>query len=33
VPIPTAPRRRHVNSLAELDAAAVARLLEQFDAD
>jgi len=33
VPIPTAPRRLHVNSLAELDAAAVARLLEQFDAD
>jgi HAD superfamily hydrolase (TIGR01509 family) len=32
VPIPPAPRRLLVNSLAELDAAAVAQLLEQFDA-
>jgi HAD superfamily hydrolase (TIGR01509 family) len=29
VPIPPAPRRRHVSSLAELDAAEVARWLEQ----
>jgi HAD superfamily hydrolase (TIGR01509 family) len=33
VPIPKAPRRLHVNSLADLDAAAVAQLLEQFDGD
>jgi beta-phosphoglucomutase-like phosphatase (HAD superfamily) len=33
VPIPRAPRRLHVNSLADLDAAAVAQLLEQFDGD
>jgi len=33
VPIPRAPRRLHVNSLADLDAAAVAQLLEHFDGD
>jgi beta-phosphoglucomutase-like phosphatase (HAD superfamily) len=31
VVIPEAPRRLHVDSLAELDAAAVARMLEQFN--
>ena len=33
VPIPEAPRRLHVESLAELDAAAVARMLEQLNGD
>jgi beta-phosphoglucomutase-like phosphatase (HAD superfamily) len=33
VRIPAAPRRLHVGSLAELDAAAVARMLEQFNED
>jgi HAD superfamily hydrolase (TIGR01509 family) len=33
VPIPTAPRRLHVRSLAELDAAAVAHLLEQSNGE
>jgi beta-phosphoglucomutase-like phosphatase (HAD superfamily) len=33
VEIPKAPRRLHVRSLAELDAATVARMLEQFDGD
>jgi HAD superfamily hydrolase (TIGR01509 family) len=32
VPIPTAPRRRHVASLGELDAAAVAQWLERENA-
>ena len=32
VPVPAAPRRRHVRSLAELDAAAVASLLEEANA-
>ena len=31
VDIPKAPRRLHVRSLADLDAAAVAKMLEQFD--
>jgi HAD superfamily hydrolase (TIGR01509 family) len=33
VEIPQAPRRIHVPSLADLDAAAVAKMLEQFDED
>ena len=33
VEIPRAPRRLHVRSLAELDVATLARLLEQFDGD
>ena len=33
VVIPEAPRRLHVGSLAELDAAAVARMLEHFNED
>ena len=32
VPVPAAPRRTHVASLAELDVAAVTRLLETADA-
>jgi hypothetical protein len=32
VEIPHAPRRLHVGSLADLDAAAVARMLEQSNA-
>jgi beta-phosphoglucomutase-like phosphatase (HAD superfamily) len=31
VVIPEAPRRLHVRSLVELDAAAVAKMLEQFN--
>jgi beta-phosphoglucomutase-like phosphatase (HAD superfamily) len=33
VEIPRAPRRLHVRSLAELDVATLARILEQFDGD
>jgi beta-phosphoglucomutase-like phosphatase (HAD superfamily) len=33
VEIPKAPRRLHVQSLAELDATSVARMLEQFHGD
>jgi HAD superfamily hydrolase (TIGR01509 family) len=33
VEIPKAPRRLHVRSLAELDAATVAQMLEQFNGD
>ena len=33
VEIPKAPRRLHVRSLAELDAATVAQILEQFNGD
>jgi HAD superfamily hydrolase (TIGR01509 family) len=33
VPIPYAPRRLQVKSLAELNAASVARMLEHFDGD
>jgi beta-phosphoglucomutase-like phosphatase (HAD superfamily) len=33
VTIPHAPRRLQVKSLAELNAASLARLLEQFDGD
>ena len=32
VEIPKAPRRLHIRSLADLDAAAVAKMLEQFNA-
>jgi beta-phosphoglucomutase-like phosphatase (HAD superfamily) len=33
VEIPKAPRRLHVRSLAELDAATVAQILGQFNGD